>query len=251
MRRTSGIGLAAVALGIGAALFMSEGCRHEVGVVPVASPSPTPTPTPGTDSTGNTGNDVPDTSLCFERDVLPIFTSNCAMSGCHDAATAKDGYVFTSYATITAKKFTPGDPEDTELYEKITEDDPDDIMPPPPRQPLTAGQIAVIYDWINRGAPNSSGCAPAGCDTAVFTYSGAVQPILQNNCTGCHSGPAPSGGIALNTHAGAAAAASSGRLLGAVRHTAGFSPMPQGGARLSNCRIRQIEKWIAAGTPNN
>lgn len=200
---------------------------------------------------GGNGNNGPDTSLCFERDILPIFVSNCAKSGCHDAATRKEGYQFTSWATITAKKFKPGDPDDTELYEKITEDDHDDRMPPPPNAPLTQAQIALIKNWIERGAPNSTGCASTGCDTNSYTYSGTIAPMLNTYCKGCHNNNLQSGGYNYETHAGVVAAVNSGRFIGAVKHQAGYSPMPQGGNKLTDCQIRQIEKWIATGTPNN
>ncbi|MBL7976522.1 MAG: hypothetical protein JNJ85_16510, partial [Candidatus Kapabacteria bacterium] len=39
-------------------------------------------------------------SVCFSRDVLPIFLSNCGMSGCHDATTHAEGYNLTTYSGI-------------------------------------------------------------------------------------------------------------------------------------------------------
>ena len=66
-----------------------------------------------------------DTAICLEYDILPVDTNNCARSGCHDAAGTKEGYVFNSYPTITHQKFVPGDPDETELYKVITEDDSD------------------------------------------------------------------------------------------------------------------------------
>lgn len=223
--------------------------------------APTPATTgPDTTATNPPQNppDTPatnpaDTALCFERDVLPIFISNCAKSGCHDAASHQDGYVFTSYATITAKKFSPGDPDDTELWEAINEDDPDKMMPPPGNARLTAQQKNRILQWILMGAPNSAGCSTGGggCDTANVTYSARIQPLMANYCAGCHSGAAPSGGINLSNHAGVAAVALNGRLYGAVSHTPGFAAMPQGGSKLSNCNIALIRVWANAGAPNN
>ncbi|RYZ52207.1 MAG: hypothetical protein EOP49_09990 [Sphingobacteriales bacterium] len=200
---------------------------------------------------GNTGGGtVIDTSLCFERDILPIFVSNCAKSGCHDAASHEEGFVFTSWQTITSKEFKPWDAEDTELYEKITEHDPDDIMPPPPNAPLTPAQIALIREWINRGAPNTTNCATA-CDSTRFTYAATIKPMLDTYCKGCHNANVTNAGLSYENHSTTVAAVNSGRFLGAINHQAGYSPMPKGGSKLNDCQIQQIQKWIAAGTPNN
>lgn len=232
-------------------------CQHK-GDAPQPAVTGNNGGTGGNDSTGEwpgsgtgEGTKGPDTSLCFERDILPIFISNCAKSGCHDAASRQDGYEFTSWATITNKKFEPYDAEETELYEKITENDHDDRMPPPPNAPLTSKQIALIKNWIDRGAPNSTGCASTGCDTLNITFSATIQPLLNNYCKGCHNSTLQSGGFSYETHGGVLAAVNSGRFLGALKHQAGFSPMPKGGAKLTDCQIRQIEIWIAEGSLNN
>ncbi len=199
----------------------------------------------------NNGSTAADTALCFERDVLPIFISNCSMpGGCHDAISATDGYVFTSYATITAKKFRAGSPDETELYEKITEDKPDKIMPPPPNAPLTQQQRAIIYRWIKEGAKNTTGCV-AGCDSTKASFAANIQPVLNQNCKGCHNSVGASGGVNLEAYAGVQTVAQNGRLLGAIKHLAGYSPMPKGGNMLSSCQIRQVERWISEGVQNN
>lgn len=225
-------------------LFVSQACQHKSGdvqVVPVTPQQPV--------DSGQEQEEI-DTALCFERDILPIFISNCAKSGCHDAASRQEGYEFTSYATIIAKKFKAGDPDDTELYEKITEHDNDDRMPPAPLPRLTPAQQDLIRRWILMGAPNTTGCKN-NCDTNRFTFNAGIQPLLTQHCRGCHSSSAPSGGIALDNYAGVQAVAADGRLLGAIRREPGFTPMPQGTLKLSDCKIRQVEKWIATGAPNN
>ena len=40
-----------------------------------------------------------------------------------------------------------------------------------------------------------------------------------------------------------------GRLLGAIKHEAGFSPMPKGGSKLDACSIAKVEAWIDDGYP--
>ncbi|TXH54461.1 MAG: hypothetical protein E6Q89_07980 [Bacteroidia bacterium] len=114
-------------IALGVSLLYS--CKHDLPSPSVNNPNLPSIPK-------DTNQGLSDTALCFERDVLPIFISNCAKSGCHDAITQQKGYVFTSYATITSKKFKAGNLNDTELWEKITEQDHKDRMPPPPNTPL-------------------------------------------------------------------------------------------------------------------
>jgi hypothetical protein len=217
-------------------------CKHEVPQPAVNNPT-------NPNDTTNNGTTV-DTALCFERDILPIFISNCAKSGCHDAATREEGYEFTSYATITAKKFKPGDLGDTELWEKINEEDDDDIMPPLPNAPLTAEQKMLIRDWILRGARNTTNCA-TNCDSSKYKFAADIQPMINIYCKGCHNNITPSGGYSYDSYAGILLPVQNGRLLGAIKHQAGFVAMPRGGNKLSDCQIKKIENWIANGAPND
>jgi hypothetical protein len=95
--------------------------------------------------------------------------------------------------------------------------------------------------------------APAPCtdSTGTISYQAKVVPILQTNCYGCHSGSTPSGGQAMGTYTTDKAMAQNGKLLGVISHATGFSPMPKGGNKLSNCNIAVVRKWIEAGAPNN
>lgn len=196
------------------------------------------------DDTSNTDQ------VCFEAEILPFFQSNCAKSGCHDAASASDGYIFDNYNNITSKGIKPGDANDSEVYEVMIENDPDDRMPPPPNAPLTMEQTDLVKLWINQGAKNTVDCGEA-CDENIFTYSGAVRPILDLHCTGCHGGSFPDAGIDLTTYPGVKTVADDGSLVGAISWTAGFSRMPKGGDKLSDCNISQVTKWVNAGALNN
>jgi hypothetical protein len=90
------------------------------------------------------------------------------------------------------------------------------------------------------------------CDTHGVTYSGTVLPVLQGGgCLGCHSGSAPSGNVSLDGYDNVKAAALNGKLYGTISYAAGYSPMPQGGNKLSACHINRIKAWIDAGAPNN
>lgn len=90
------------------------------------------------------------------------------------------------------------------------------------------------------------------CDTNGVTYANTVAGLLQaNGCITCHSGPAPSGNLSLSNYSAVRTVALNGKLYGAINHSSGFSPMPQGGAKMSTCNISRIKAWIDAGSLNN
>ena len=108
---------------------------------------------------------------------------------------------------------------------------------------LQCGCYYDKHDLLNPGA--------SACDTTIVTYSGSVNPIITDNCTGCHSGTNAPLGITLDIYAGVNVQALNGKLLGAVTHSAGFSPMPKNGLKLNDCNIGKIRKWVSSGAPNN
>lgn len=223
-------------------LLLCVACVHEPADTGVPTPTPTTPPVSGLPCD-------PDT-VYFATTILPLLTSNCAIPGCHDAITVEDGVNLSSYAGILSSGVIDvSDPWDSDLLEMVTENDPQDRMPPPPNNPLTQEQINALYTWMSQGALNNT--CQAACDTNVFTFSGAVQPIIQARCQGCHSGGAPQGGILLTGYDQIKAVAITGQLYGAVSHTGGYTPMPYNGAKIPDCEITQIKKWIDDGTPNN
>ena len=221
-----------------AALFLLVvACTHEVPL----SQSETP-------STANYEDRPcsPD-SVYFQNTILPLLVSNCAMSGCHDAGSHRDGLVLTSYQGIL-RIVQPGNPGSSKLVSVVTTSNTGDIMPPPPRSPLTLVQIDWIKKWISQGARDNS-CS--SCDTAAFTFNATIFPLIKNKCNGCHATAASGGGILLATYDQIKAMAQSGQLVGSIERLSGFSPMPKGGNKLPDCEITQVKKWIAAGILNN
>jgi hypothetical protein len=183
-------------------------------------------------------------SICFERDILPIFVSNCAMSGCHDATTHADEYDLSNYTAILSKGIKPGNPNDSEIWEVIQENEM------PPNGALTWEQKSYLKSWIVAGAKNGTNCV-VQCDSNVFSYSGAVSKIL-SNCTGCHSGYNASAQIDLSNHAGVQIVAINGRLMGSLLGHSGYASMPPyGSPRLTSCQITQLNKWIGNGCKND
>lgn len=230
-------------------MLLLWGCKHEPLILPTAVENSSGSGNGGsTDTSYNTAPCDPDTAY-FENEVLPLFISNCAKSGCHDATTHEKDFVFNSFNNIMGSgEIEAGDPSEGDIMEVITENDPDKIMPPPPNTPLTPAQINTISRWISQGARNNS-CN--GCDTVNVTYSGTVAPLLQAKCVGCHNANTMSGNINLSTYTGAQVQALNGRMIGAVNHDPGYSPMPKGGNKLPPCEIEALGIWIADGAPNN
>lgn len=93
---------------------------------------------------------------------------------------------------------------------------------------------------------------PAPCEVGPVTYTATVRNILTAyGCIGCHAGSNPSGNISLQEHAGVRAVAANGKLLGAINHNTGFSPMPMGGNKMTSCDIDKIKAWVDGGALNN
>lgn len=221
------------------------GCQHDPFATDITDPGDTTNVNPGTPCDPQV--------VYFETQVLPILQSNCALSGCHDEASHEEGIVLTSFTRVMqTADIRPGNASRSELYEALTDNDPDKKMPPPPRQGLTQEQISLIANWINQGAKNlrcDTGAGP--CETADRSWAQHIKPIIQTYCLGCHSGTTPGAGLNFSTHAGVAASTANGRLYGAVNHQQGYVAMPPTGAKMPECQIMQIKSWIDAGAPNN
>jgi hypothetical protein len=183
-------------------------------------------------------------TIYFQNSVYPVILSGCAKSGCHDAATQKGDRVLDNYYDIYSL-VVPFDPQSSKLY-WILFGNSEGRMPPD--SPLSMDEKSIIYWWIKQGAYNNR-CDSAGCDSTNVTYTTTINPIMQAWCTGCHSGSNPSNGLRLDNYNDVVASANSGRLMGAIRHEAGYKPMPNGGGMLSSCEIALIQKWINLGKP--
>ena len=184
---------------------------------------------------------------CFSRDILPVLISSCAIPGCHDTQTHKEGYIFASFTT-TLRAVKPGSPGSSKLYEVITKTSGEDRMPPSPYSRLSQANIDSIAAWIRYGALDEY-CGEV-CDTiSPVTYSATIWPVIQKYCAGCHSGATPSGGILLNSYSAVQTVAANGRLINALIG-AGVPKMPPSGS-FSACRIRQFEIWVNNGFLNN
>ena len=101
---------------------------------------------PGQDPT------APPQAVSFSGDLVPIFTANCATSGCHDAIpshrpslTASNAY----NAILGGGYINTVVPSSSILYGEIKSGSM------PPTGALKPSDIQKVLDWIRNGAPNN------------------------------------------------------------------------------------------------
>lgn len=228
------------------ALSMIASCKHHPDILPIADNGGGVVIPPDTVIINPDPCD-PDT-VYFTNTILPLLNSSCAISNCHDQITHEDGVRLYDYSHIM-QQVTPGNPNNSDLYDVITDNDPDNIMPPSPYSALTSDQISLIRTWILQGAKNNS--CTEDCDPTAFSFSQNILPIVQLTCNGCHSGSNPSGNLSLTTYDQIKTVALDGRLMHSLNGTNGYSIMPDNTAGLPSCNKTQFQNWVNAGAPNN
>ncbi len=197
-----------------------------------------------------------DHSICFSRDIQPLLFSSCANTGCHNAASAREGIVLTDYNSILGSEeiVVPYQPNRSELYTVLSQGG-EDRMPPSPLPPMSDSDKELIRSWITEGARNTT-CSDAACDTLNdISYTTIISPLIHHYCGGCHSSTSASGGVVLDNYPSLSGIAlttenNQSLLVGVVRKLPGYRAMPPSG-ELSECNIRKIELWIQQGTQQN
>jgi hypothetical protein len=89
--------------------------------------------------------------VCFERDVLPIYTNSCAISGCHDGK-GEAGPALNNYTNIV-NTVVPGDPGASSSYQAMITKWGENMMPP--GQPISLDNRTMVRVWIEQGALNN------------------------------------------------------------------------------------------------
>lgn len=89
------------------------------------------------------------------------------------------------------------------------------------------------------------------CDTSAVSYSMDIVPILTASCYECHGNGNNEGGVSLDPYSNLKIWADAGRVVGAIKHQAGFFPMPKDNPMLTDCKILTIETWVNNGAPDN
>lgn len=198
-----------------------------------------------------------------------IFTPNCALSGCHSGASPAQGLLLSdgnsfrelldqaSSEASALNLIEPGDADSSYLVRKIEGTAAVGLQMPRLMTPLTVEKIAVIRSWIDKGALGP-------------TLDSIQHNIFTPDCTACHGGPGPAGGLNLEPGqayenlvgvkrafdpeirvvAGDAGASFlidklEGNDLGGSRG----DRMPLGGPYLGQAVIDVLREWIQQGAP--
>ena len=92
--------------------------------------------------------------LQYNRDVLPILAENCfACHGADSAARKADLRLDQREAAIDFGAIVAGQPDDSELLNRVLTDDAELIMPPAElKKTLTAEEKEILKRWISAGA---------------------------------------------------------------------------------------------------
>ncbi|MFN6111027.1 MAG: DUF1553 domain-containing protein [Planctomycetota bacterium] len=92
--------------------------------------------------------------LSYNRDVRPILTDNCfACHGPDSAARQADLRLDKREAAVDSGAIEPGEPDSSQVVERIYSTDPDLVMPPPSsHKQLTEEQKQTLRTWIAEGA---------------------------------------------------------------------------------------------------
>lgn len=90
----------------------------------------------------------------FNRDVRPILSDNCFYCHGNDPGHRKAKLrLDVREAALKKDAFVPGEPDESDLIERIFSTDEDELMPPPDsHKKLTAQQKEILKRWIAQGA---------------------------------------------------------------------------------------------------
>ncbi|MEM6720426.1 MAG: hypothetical protein AAF611_13960 [Bacteroidota bacterium] len=81
-----------------------------------------------------------------------------------------------------------------------------------------------------------------------ITYDEDVAPIFADNCVGCHSGPSPTAGFAIDGYANARAGVEQGNVIDRINDAS--NPMPPSGLMAPTDR-QIIQQWADDGFLEN
>jgi hypothetical protein len=204
--------------------------------------------------------------ICFERDVLPIFQTSCALSGCHNGSGGGEShYDFSNYQGIL-EAVQPGKPESSPAYTSLTAIWSENLMPP--SQPISETNRTIIRLWILQGAMNTTCADTSGSTTDTSSNTAYVNPracfqrdifpVLQSSCgiAGCHDGTGEENEFLATSYNTIMTAVrprqpNESKLYRVITTGGGEDKMPPYPYDpLTSAQIDSIYNWISYGAPN-
>lgn len=139
---------------------------------------------------------VADEPISFTRDVRPILSDTCfACHGPDEDKREADLRLDVAGSALDSGAISPGDPDASELWNRIISDDPDEKMPPPEfHKELTKTQRELIRRWIESGAEYEqhwSFVAPTKPDVPESDVDNPIDAFLQSRIRAEGMSPAP------------------------------------------------------------
>ncbi|HEX3148234.1 MAG TPA: c-type cytochrome [Gemmataceae bacterium] len=116
-----------------------------MSIVTVACAAVLLTPAAGEDT-----KPADDAKVSFKDDIQPLLVEKCG--NCHGTKKAKKGVDYVTSYDTTMKTVKADKPEESRLFKSITGKG---AKPMPPKNPLSADEIAKVKAWIAAGAKNN------------------------------------------------------------------------------------------------
>ncbi len=128
--------------------------------------------------------DKPESEMLVYQDIIaPVFETKCM--SCHNELKAKGKLVMSSYREVLRMgesglpSVTPGEPEKSELYNRIVlPEEHDDHMPPQGKTPLSPQETQLLKFWIASGATDTLSLVEAAKTDSVKTLINSLLPEL-------------------------------------------------------------------------
>jgi len=103
----------------------------------------------------------------------------------------------------------------------------------------------ILFSGCENNVEENSEDNPVDCTEVETYYTENVAPILESNCTGCHSGPTPTAGLSLDSYSNVRAAIKTGDVLDRVNRNSGDGGfMPNGGTKLLDANLEILQTFF-------
>jgi hypothetical protein len=108
--------------------------------------------------------------------------------------------------------------------------------------------LSVPFSCYYDNEEDLYGTIPGVCDTTAVKYSAYIKPLMESQCTGCHSPTGTVPDYPLHTYDAVKVYVDNGLLVERINDI--DSPMPQAGL-MPICDRNKVEAWVKAGALND